>query len=340
MKPGVLTVFAMTAVTAVVGAPLPAAAQLKVAVIENLSGPGSATNRLFAVGMKTGLTMVNQAGGWKGQPIEYLEYDNQGAARSPPTRSRPPSPTARTSSCSGGSSAIGGQITEDVRKHNLRNPGQGESIYINVGAEASELHRREVQLLPLPLRQQRRDPPQGAGDGDEGSQARGHRVYAINQNYSWGQDMERPSSGNAGPVGYTVVDKVLHDVNKIQDFAPTSRRSSRSNAATVITGNWGSDLLLLMKAVGPSGLKVRFGTVLPRPAGQRVQRRRLGDRPLHRATFYLPEAGGAAAKALFVVDYKAKSGHAADHQRSRVRPGDGRRCAEGSTKPTSSVAPT
>ena len=37
----------------------------------------------------------------------------------------------------GASSAIGGQITADVQKHNARNPGK-ELMWINVGAEAME----------------------------------------------------------------------------------------------------------------------------------------------------------------------------------------------------------
>ncbi|WP_202979911.1 hypothetical protein, partial [Xylella fastidiosa] len=38
----------------------------------------------------------------------------------------------------GSSSAISGQLTEDVRKHNLRNPGK-EVVFLNVGGEALEL---------------------------------------------------------------------------------------------------------------------------------------------------------------------------------------------------------
>ncbi len=57
--------------------------------------------------------------------------------------------------------------------------------------------------------------------------ALGTRVYSINQNYSWGQDMERAIADNAAAGGYQVVEKTLHDVNKVQDFAPTWRRSAR-----------------------------------------------------------------------------------------------------------------
>ena len=38
----------------------------------------------------------------------------------------------------GSSSAVSGQITEDVRKFNLRNPGK-EILYLNTGGEAMEL---------------------------------------------------------------------------------------------------------------------------------------------------------------------------------------------------------
>ena len=54
-----------------------------------------------------------------------------------PIRSRPRSTTAPHIIIQGASSAIGGQITGDVLKHNLRNPGK-EMIYLNVGAEAME----------------------------------------------------------------------------------------------------------------------------------------------------------------------------------------------------------
>ena len=48
-----------------------ASAQMKVAVIENLSGPGSATNRLYAVGVKTGVAglSIEDSTGDPDQPL-------------------------------------------------------------------------------------------------------------------------------------------------------------------------------------------------------------------------------------------------------------------------------
>jgi branched-chain amino acid transport system substrate-binding protein len=88
----------------------------------------------------------------------------------------------------------------------------------------------------------------------------GTKVYSINQNYSWGQDMEAAIEAAAQAGGYTVVEKVLHDVNKIQDFAPFVAKIKAAGPDTVMTGNWSNDLLLLMKATGDAGLKVRFAT--------------------------------------------------------------------------------
>src|SRR5262245_56295003 len=55
------------------------AAALKVAVVENLSGPGSTTNREFALATRYWVELVNANGGIKGTRLEYLEYDSQGA---------------------------------------------------------------------------------------------------------------------------------------------------------------------------------------------------------------------------------------------------------------------
>ena len=110
----------------------------------------------------------------------------------------------------------------------------------------------------------------------------GGKVYAINQNYSWGQDMERAITDNAAAGGYQVVEKTLHDTNKIQDFAPYVSKIVASGAETVITGNWSNDLLLLMKASKAAGLKARFGTVFLDQPGNVSQRGRHRARPLHR----------------------------------------------------------
>ena len=112
---------------------------------------------------------------------------------------------------------------------------------------------------------------------------------------------------SAPAFGYQVVEKTLHDVNKIQDFAPYVAKIRATNADTVITGNWSNDLLLLMKAASYGGLKVRFGTVFLDQPGNLAN---AGDTALghYVVHMYNIEAAGEEG-AKFVEDYKAKTGH-------------------------------
>ena len=137
--------------------------------------------------------------------------------------------------------------------------------------------------------------------------ALGTRVYSINQNYSWGQDIEKAIVDNAAAGGYKVVGKTLHDVNKIQDFAPYVSKINAAHADTVITGNWSNDLLLLMKAAKAAGLKARFGTVYLDQPGNIANAGELAIGHFIAHTFNA-EAGGAKGDE-FVNDYKAKTGH-------------------------------
>lgn len=232
---------------------------LKIGIIESLSGAQTSSGRLYATAIQYGVDKINADGGFNGEPIEVLEYDNAGGAPGAADKFRQAVADGVDIVFQGASSAIAGQITEDVRKHNIRNPGK-EMMFINVGAEAMQLtgdqchfyHFRYTTTAPMrvnALVQSMRE----AGD-------LGTRVYSINQNYSWGQDMQAAIEAAASDNGYEVVDSVLHDVNKIQDFAPFVARIKSAEPDTVITGNWSNDLLLLMKATGNAGLDVRFGT--------------------------------------------------------------------------------
>jgi branched-chain amino acid transport system substrate-binding protein len=279
---------------------------VRIGLIETLSGPQAASGLMYRAATRYAIDRMNADGGWNGQPVQLLEYDNQGGPTGAADKLKAAVADGVQLVVQGASSAVGGQITEDVRKHNLRNPGK-EIIYVNVGAEALELtgekchfhHFRfsgnadvRTKVLVLAMKQ---------------AHALGSRVYAINQNYSWGQDMEKAIADSAPLGGYQLVEKTLHDVNKIQDFAPYVARIGAAKADTVITGNWSNDLLLLMKATKDAGLKARFGTVFLDQPGNIANGGELTLGHFIAHTFN-PEAGGADGE-RFVNDYKAKAGH-------------------------------
>jgi branched-chain amino acid transport system substrate-binding protein len=52
----------------------------------------------------------------------------------------------------------------------------------------------------------------------------------------------------------------LHPLGQVKDFAPFVAKIKASGADSVVTGNWGQDLTLLIKAAKESGLVVNFYT--------------------------------------------------------------------------------
>ena len=50
----------------------------------------------------------------------------------------------------------------------------------------------------------------------------------------------------------------MHPVGKIKDFSPYVAKIKASGADSVVTGNWGNDLSLLVKAGKEAGLDVNY----------------------------------------------------------------------------------
>ena len=283
------------------------AAPLKIALVETLSGPAAPTGQLFRISLRYSLDIINASGGWNGEPVQLMEYDNQGGPAGAADKVKAAIADGAHMIVQGAASSVAGQITEDVRKHNLRNPGK-EVVFLNVGGEANEFvgekcHYFHVRFSPYATL--RMKALMGVMRAEK---VMGDEVFAMNQNYSWGQDIEKATIEYGSSMGYKVVDKVLHDLNKVQDFSPYVAKIAASKADTVVTGKWGNDLLLLMKAAKSAGLKARFATTfLDQPgnignAGETA----LGHYVVH--SFNAEAAGAAGEK--YVNDIKAKTGRA------------------------------
>jgi branched-chain amino acid transport system substrate-binding protein len=294
-----LTTFYIFFATAALGAPL------KMAMVETLSGPQASTGLANLAAVRYVLSAFNAAGGWGGAPVQLLEYDNQGGPTGAADKVKAAIADGAQIILQGASSAIGGQVTEDVRKHNLRNPGN-EIIYHNLGAQAMEFTGKKNHFYHFRYSANSDIYVKALVAVMKKAGVLGTRVYSMNQNYSWGQDVEKAILENASQGGYQVVGKTLHDVNKIQDFAPYVAKIKDANPDTVITGNWSNDLLLLMKAVHAVNLKVRFGTIFLDQPGNIGN---AGDVALgyYIAHPFNAEAGEKEGDKFF-KDYKAKTG--------------------------------
>jgi branched-chain amino acid transport system substrate-binding protein len=151
-------------------------------------------------------------------------------------------------------------ISDAVSKHNERNPGK-EVVYLNyaavdpdlTGSKCSFWHFRldaDTSMKMEALTSFMKDQPDVK------------KVYVIGQNYSHGVQVEkffRETIARKRP-DVQVVGSDLHPIGQVKDFAPYIAKIKASGADSVVTGNWGQDLTLLIKAAKDAGLNANFYT--------------------------------------------------------------------------------
>jgi branched-chain amino acid transport system substrate-binding protein len=88
------------------------------------------------------------------------------------------------------------------------------------------------------------------------------RIYLIGQDYSFGQAVLRESKRQLMQLrpDVQIVGEELHPMGRVKDFAPYASKILASGAQAVVTGNWGNDLTLLVKAAREAGFNGSFYT--------------------------------------------------------------------------------
>lgn len=170
------------AMTAAIGAPAKAE-PVKVALIETLSGGQAVTGKLFQAAVKYGLEKVNAEKAWP-DGVVLVEYDNQGGPPEAADKMKAAINDGAQIIIQGASSAIGGQITADVQKHNARNPGK-EVMYINVGAEAMEFTGQKCHFYHFRWNGNADIRLKAMLTAMKDANTLGKKVFVIGQNYAW-----------------------------------------------------------------------------------------------------------------------------------------------------------
>lgn len=172
-----------TASMAALAASIAHAEPLRIGIIESLSGAQTSTGRLYANAVKYGVDRINEAGGFNGEPVVVTEYDNAGGAPEAADKFRQAVADGVDIIVQGASSAIAGQLTEDVRKHNIRNRGN-EILFMNLGGEAMELTSAKCQFYHFRFTTTAPMRVNALTSAMKEKGDLGIKVYAINQNYS------------------------------------------------------------------------------------------------------------------------------------------------------------
>jgi branched-chain amino acid transport system substrate-binding protein len=88
------------------------------------------------------------------------------------------------------------------------------------------------------------------------------KVYILGQNYSHGVQVAKFTKETFARKrpDIQIVGEDLHPLAQVRDFAPYIAKIKASGADTVVTGNWGSDLSLFIKAANEGGYTGKFFT--------------------------------------------------------------------------------
>jgi branched-chain amino acid transport system substrate-binding protein len=243
-------------------AALPAIAQevLRVAYVDPLSGPfanvGEAGLKHFQF-MADELNRRNAAPGVK---FEVVGFDNKVSPQETLNVFKQIVDRGIRYVTQGNSSAVALALSDAVQKHNERNPGK-EIVYLNYAAVDPDLTNSKCHFFHFRL-DANSDMKMEALTTELAKNQKIRKVYLINQNYSFGQAVSRAAKSDLKRKrpDIEIVGDDLHPLGQVKDFAPYVAKMKASGADTVITGNWGNDMSLLVKAAREAGLNVTFYT--------------------------------------------------------------------------------
>jgi branched-chain amino acid transport system substrate-binding protein len=160
----------------------------------------------------------------------------------------------------GNSSSNAAALLDAIHKHNEREPGK-RVLFLNYSAVDPALTNEKCSFWHFRF-DAHADMRMGALMQVLKQDQAVHSVYLIGQDYSFGQAVlleARTQLGLQRPDVKVVGDE-LHPVGRVKDFLPYAAKIKASGAQAVITGNWGNDLTLLVKAAREVGYSGKFYT--------------------------------------------------------------------------------
>ena len=160
----------------------------------------------------------------------------------------------------GNGSGVALALSNAVQKHNERNPGK-EIVFINYAAVDPSLTNEKCHFWHFRM-DVNGDMKMEALTSYMQKRPEIKRVYVINQDYAFGRSVDKAAAEYLARKrpDIQIVGREFHPLAQVRDFAPYIAKMKAANADTVITGNWGNDLSLMIKAARDAGFNANFYT--------------------------------------------------------------------------------
>ena len=297
---------ALSLVSLFAGATFPASAQpapIKVALIESLSGPFANTGEAVFRNLVWATERVNARGGVKlvggARPLLIERYDSKGQNEEALSALRAAIDDGVTVVAQGNSSATAAVLIDAINKHNEREPGK-RVVFLNYSAVDPVLTNEKCSYWHFRFdahAEMRMTALMDVFKDDKNVRS----VYLIGQDYSFGQSVlkeARRQIGGQRPDVQIVGDE-LHPLGRVKDFIPYAAKIKASGAQAVLTGNWGNDLTLLVKAAKEVGFDGKFYTFYGNALGAPAAIGEAGVGKVIAVAEWFPNAAGAPSEALY-----------------------------------------
>jgi branched-chain amino acid transport system substrate-binding protein len=237
---------------------------IRLALIEGLSGPFANTGEAVYRNLLWAVERVNLRGGVKlpggARPLELVRFDSKGATEEALAMFRAAVDANALVVMQGNSSATAAALIDAVNKHNQREPSR-RALFLNYSAVEPSLTNEKCSFWHFRFDAHADMRLAALTDVLQGDAAL-KKVYLIGQDYSFGQHVLKKGREMlaAKRPDIEIVGEELHPIGKVKDFLPYVTKIKASGAQAVLTGNWGNDLTLLIKAARDVGLDARFYT--------------------------------------------------------------------------------
>ena len=287
---------------ALAAAAQPAPPPIRLALIEGLSGPFANAGEAVHRNLQWAVERVNQRGGVKlpdgARPLALVRFDSKGQSEEALTVFRAAMDRGIGFVLQGNSSAVAATLVDALEKHNQREPAR-RALFLNYSAVDPVLTNAQCSFWHFRF-DAHADMRLAALVGVIRDDRAVERLYLIGQDYSFGQHVVRQGRAMlaAARPDLRIVGEDLHPIGRVKDFLPYAQKIKASGAQAVLTGNWGNDLTLLVKALREVGAEVRLYTFYGNALGAPAAIGDAGVGAVHAVAEWHPNLGGAASDAF------------------------------------------
>jgi branched-chain amino acid transport system substrate-binding protein len=253
-------VLALSVAAALAAPGMASAENVKMAFIDPLSGPFAPVGQNILKSWQYIAEMANKDK-WAGShTFEIVGFDNKASPQESLTQLKAAIDQGYRYIIQGNGSGAGLALMDAVNKHNERNPGK-EVVYLNYAAVDPDMTNGKCSFWHFRF-DANSDQKMEAMTSFMAKDQNIKKVYIIGQNYAFGHQVTRAAKEylKRKRPDVQIVGDDLHPIGQVKDFSPYVAKIKAAGADTVITGNWGADLALLIKAAKEADLKANFYT--------------------------------------------------------------------------------